>query len=354
MTDFLSKTFWSNTITEWLVALGAILICYVGARILLYVTNKIVKKYTEKTKTQLDDILIDMLEEPIAVAISIGGVFWAISYLNIPNPSTETILFKIALFSLVINITWMVARTADALITAYLVPLTEKTESSFDDQLVPIAQKGVKYTIWTLGVVLALDNLNFDIGAMIAGLGIGGLALALAAQDAVKNIFGGIMIFIDKPFKITDRIQIHGYDGIVEEVGLRSTRIRTLEGRLVTMPNSKFNDNEVTNVSSEPNRKVVLNLGLTYDTQPEQVEEAIQTLLEIASKNRDLITVENPIGFNAFGDFSLGVIFIYYIQKDQDILGVQTKMNLEILKTFNEKGLEFAFPTQTIFKKEMA
>lgn len=354
MTEFLSKTFWSNTISEWLVALAVILVCYIGARILLYVTNKVVKKYTEKTKTQLDDILIDMLEEPLAVAISLGGVFWAISYLNIPNPGTEKILFKIALFALVLNITWMIARTADALITAYLVPLTEKTESSFDDQLVPIAQKGVKYTIWTLGVVLALDNLDFDIGAMIAGLGIGGLALALAAQDAVKNIFGGIMIFIDKPFKITDRIQIHGYDGIVEEVGLRSTRIRTLEGRLVTMPNSKFNDNEVTNVTSEPNRKVVLNLGLTYDTSPENVEDAITTLKVIVDNNKDLIELDTPIGFNAFGDFSLGIIFIYYIKKDNDILGTQTKINLEILNTFNEKGLEFAFPTQTIFKKEMA
>ena len=352
--DFLTKTFWHNSISEWLIALSVILVCYIGARVLLFVTNKIVKKYTEKTKTKLDDILIDMLEEPIAVAITIGGIFWALEYLNIPNPSVEKFVFKLTLFALVLNVTWLIARTADALITTYLVPLTEKTESSFDDQLVPIAQKGVKYTIWTLGIVLALDNLNFDIGAMIAGLGIGGLALALAAQDAVKNIFGGIMIFIDKPFKIGDRIQIHGYDGIVEEVGLRSTRFRTLEGRLVTMPNSKFNDNEVTNVSSEPTRKVILNLGLTYDTSPENMQLAIDTLKEIAEKHQDIITVETPLGFNAFGDFSLGIIFVYYIQKEADILGTQTTINLEILSRFNEKGLEFAFPTQTIFKKEMA
>lgn len=353
MTEFLSKTFWYNSVAEWAVALGVILICYIGARILLFVTNKVVKKYTEKTKTLLDDILIDMLEEPLAVAITIGGLFWAISYLNIPNPNTESFFFKIALFMLVLNITWMIARTADALITAYLIPLTEKTESSFDDQLVPIAQKGVKYTIWILGIVLALDNLDFDIGAMIAGLGIGGLALALAAQDAVKNIFGGIMIFIDKPFKITDRIQIHGYDGIVEEVGLRSTRLRTLEGRLVTMPNSKFNDNEVTNVTSEPTRKVVLNLGLTYDTTPEKMSLAIDTLKEIAARHEAHIDVETPLGFNAFGDFSLGILFVYYIKKDEDILKVQTDINLDILNSFNEKGLEFAFPTQTIFKKEL-
>lgn len=351
--EFFEKDFWSNSILDWTIALGGILICYIGAKILLWVTNKIVKKYTEKTKTELDDILIDMLEEPIAVAITIGGFFWAVSYLNIPDPAVRNFLNKFLVFLLVIDFTWLVARTADALIEAYIVPMTEKSESEFDDQLLPIAKKGLKVVIWVLGMVLALDNLNVDIGAMIAGLGIGGLALALAAQDAVKNIFGGIMIFIDKPFKINDRVQIHGYDGTVEEVGLRSTRIRTLEGRLVTMPNSLFVDNEVTNVTSEPTRKVVLSLGLTYDATPEDIEKSLVLLDEIAQRNSDIIEPDTPKGFTTFGDFSLGITFVYYIQKDADVLGTQTKMHLDILKTFNENGLEFAFPTQTIYKKEL-
>lgn len=353
MTDFLTKTFWHNSILSWSIALGAILLCYVGAKILLWVTNKFVKKYTEKTKTQLDDILIDMLEEPIAVAITLGGFFWAVAYLNIPNPSVEKFAQKFLLFALVVDLTWLIARTADALLTTYLVPLTEKTESSFDDQLVPIVQKGIKAVIWILGIILALDNLNIDIGAMIAGLGIGGLALALAAQDAVKNIFGGIMVFIDKPFKINDRIQVHGYDGTVEEVGLRSTRIRTLEGRKVTMPNSLFVDNEVTNVTSEPTRKVVLSLGLTYDTTPEQIQKGLDLLTEITQRHNDIIEPETPKAFTTFGDFSLGITYVYYIKKEADIMNTQTVMHLDILSTFNQHGLEFAFPTQTIYKKEL-
>lgn len=353
MKDFLEKDFWHNSVLEWGVALGAILVAYIGAKLLLWVTNKVVKKYTEKTKTQLDDLLIDMLEEPIAVAITIGGLFWAVGYLNIPDPDVRNFFDKFLIFMLVVDLTWLVARTADALIQTYLVPITEKSESSFDDQLLPIVQKGLKAVIWILGVILALDNLNVDIGAMIAGLGIGGLALALAAQDAVKNIFGGIMVFIDKPFKINDRVQVHGYDGTVEEVGLRSTRIRTLEGRRVTMPNSLFVDNEVTNVTSEPNRKVVLSLGLTYDTTPENIEKALSLLTEIAQRNADIIEPDTPMGFTAFGDFSLGITFVYFIQKGADVLGTQTKMHLDILKTFNENGLEFAFPTQTIFKKDL-
>lgn len=351
--DFLEKDFWSNSILDWAVALGAILLCYIGAKVLLWVTNKFVKKYTEKTKTILDDILIDMLEEPIAVAITIAGFFWAVSYLNVPDPDVKNFLHKFLIFLLVIDMTWLVSRTSDALIQAYIVPMTEKSDSSFDDQLLPIVQKGLRAVVWILGIILALDNLDVDIGAMIAGLGIGGLALALAAQDAVKNIFGGIMVFVDKPFKITDRIQIHGYDGTVEEVGLRSTRVRTLEGRLVTMPNSLFVDNEVTNVTSEPTRKVVLSLGLTYDATPADIEKSLVLLDEIAARNASLIEEGTPKGFTTFGDFALGVTFVYYIRKDADIMETQTKMHLDILKTFNENGLEFAFPTQTVYKKEL-
>ncbi len=121
----------------------------------------------------------------------------------------------------------------DAVVEEYVVPIAEKSESDFDDQVLPIMRKGIRAVIWIMGIIIGMDNLGIDITAMIAGLGIGGLALALAAQDMVKNIFGGIMIFLDKPFKIGERIQIDGFDGTVEEVGLRSTRVRTLEGRLL-------------------------------------------------------------------------------------------------------------------------
>ena len=164
-------------------------------------------------------------------------------------------------------------------------------------------------------VVIGLDNIGFDITAMIAGLGIGGLALALAAQDSVKNIFAGIMIFLDKPFKIKDRIKIDGHDGVVEEVGLRSTRIRTLEGRIVTIPNCTFTDNSVINVTSQPALKVKINLGLTYDTSEDDMQKAINILQDIV-KNQDAITDDYAAGFNGFGDFSLNILFIYYVRPE--------------------------------------
>ena len=352
--DFLNKIYYHNTILEWLIALGIILGGVVVAKLLYWFTSAVMKKITAKTKTKLDDLLIDKLEKPVIFIVIIAAYYWAISYLNFPNNGLENLLVKLAAFALVIDITWMISRILDAVVEEYVVPLAEKSESDFDNQVLPIMRKGIRAVIWIIGIIIGMDNLGIDITAMIAGLGIGGLALALAAQDMVKNIFGGIMIFLDKPFKIGERIQIDGFDGTVEEVGLRSTRVRTLEGRLLIINNSTFSDNTVVNVSAEHTRKVVLNLGMTYDTTPEKMQRSMDILKEIVIAHPAIETEDASIGFNAYGDFALGILFVYRIKKAGDILQTQTEINLEILNRFNAEGLEFAFPTQTIFKKEMA
>ena len=262
-------------------------------------------------------------------------------------------LEKVAYFSLVIDFTSIISRIFDAIISEVIMPLTEKSESEFDDQLIPVIRKGIRAIMWVLGIIIGLDNIGIDITAMIAGLGIGGLALALAAQDSIKNIFAGIMIFLDKPFRMKDRIQINGFDGVVEDVGIRSTRIRTLEGRIVTIPNSTFTDNSVINVASQPALKVVLNLGLTYDTDEKGMQKGIDILRQIVADSSDILTEDCSIGFKDFGDFSLGILFIYYVKPEAHWLDSQNSINMQILKRFNDAGLEFAFPTQTIFKKEM-
>ena len=160
------------------------------------------------------------------------------------------------------------------------------------------------------------------------------------------------MVFLDKPFTINDRIKVNGMDGFVEEIGVRSTRLRTLEGRLITVPNAQFSDNAVENVTLEPTRKVVNTLGLTYDTTPEEMEKAMKILRTIILANPK-VTDEPLISFNTWGDFSMGILVIYYIRETDDILVAQSEINLEILKQFNAEGLEFAFPTQTIYKKEL-
>ncbi len=348
MREILSKQYYLNTVEDWLIAAIYIAGGIVVAKFLYWVIGKTIKRATEKTKTRLDDILIDMLEEPIIFAIAIFGFYLGMESLN-KTEAVADFIHKVYHVLIIINATWLVVRIINALVEEYLVPMSQKTESDLDDHLLPVIKKVVTIGLWSVGIIVALNNAGYDVAALIAGLGIGGIALAMAAKNFVENIFGGITVFTDKPFLIKDRIKINDYDGIVEDIGIRSTKIRTLEGRLVTLPNFFFIGNAVENVSSEPTRKVVLELGLTYDTSPEQMGKAMQILKEIANSHSDLITEDTLISFTTFGDFSLGITFIYYIKKEADIFNTQSIMNTDILAKFNEAGLEFAFPTQTLY-----
>jgi MscS family membrane protein len=313
MNEFFAREFYYNTVGQWAISLAIIVGTLVAAKIVYWVFGKIMKKLTSKTKTRLDDLMVDMLEEPIVLVITIAGVWFALNRMTFPDKMQEwinTVYWVI----ITLTVAWLIARLVDALIKEYVVPLTQKTEGDLDDQIIPILRKAIRATIWILGIVIALNNAGYNIGALLAGLGIGGLALAMAAKDTVANIFGGITIFTDKPFKINDRVKIGGFDGTITEIGIRSTRLKTLENRIVTIPNSKFTDGMVENVSSEPHRKVVLKLGVTY-----------------------------------FGDSALGILFIYYIKKGDDIMGSQTVVNMEIKKRFEALEIDMAFPTQTVY-----
>ncbi|PCI96542.1 MAG: transporter [Flavobacteriales bacterium] len=347
MKEFLARELYHNSIGDWGISLLIILGAIVAGKILYWFFGNIIKKITDKTKTKIDDIIVDMIEEPIVLALAIIGMWYGLHRLEF-SEEWHQFMRNVYHILIAINVTWLIARLVDAVIQEYIVPLAEKTESSLDDQIIPVVRKVLRSVIWILGIILALNNAGYDVGALIAGLGIGGLALAMAAKDSVANIFGGIMIFTDKPFKVGDRIKINGFDGTISEVGIRTSRMITLEGRLVTIPNSLFTGDMVENVSAEPCRKVVLNLGLTYDMKAEQMEKGIELLKEIAKTNNN-VNDDYLVSFNSFGDFSLGILFVYYIKSGSDNLDTQTAINLEILKQFGANDLDMAFPTQTIY-----
>ena len=345
--SFWDKVYFGNSVWIWLASLlGIVASCLLG-RTIYWVFSKTIKAFTSKTKNSLDDLVVDLIEKPIIAALIATGIYFSLNILTLPGLAESTISKAFAV-AVTFIAAWLIARFFEAFYRNVMVPWAKKTDNDLDDQLLPIIRTGIRSVIWIMAVIIGLSNAGYNVGAMLAGLGIGGLALAMAAKDTVSNVFGGFTIFTDKPFKVGERIQVSNVDGTVVEIGLRSTRIKTLDGRIVTMPNSKFADSAVENISSEPSRKIVLNLGLTYDTTPEQINEAIETLKEIASKNSSI--EENIVtSFNGFGDFALNVLFVYYITKGEDIAQTQTDMNLEILKCFNEKKLEFAFPTQTLY-----
>jgi MscS family membrane protein len=341
------QIFYGNTLRNWLISLLII----VGALILnkgfVLINKHVIKKLTAKTKNRLDDILFQMLESPVLLGITLFAIWIAAKRLDL-NPSFEAFVRKAYSLLIVINITWFIVRFVNALIEEYLQPIAnDPNNKRIDNNILPLIRRSLLGVIWSLGVVMALNNVGVNVGTLIASLGIGGLAFALAAQDTIKNIFGGITIFSDRPFRIGDRIIVNGFDGIVEDIGIRSIRLRTLERKLVTIPNYKIVDSFVENVSAEPMRRNLVKLGLTYDTTPEKMNQAIAILKNMPATITGM-DKEVYVFFSDFADSSMIITFIYFIKKQSDITETISEVNMEILRTFNTAGLSFAFPTQTI------
>ena len=350
MEEFLSYDLWGNPVQEWLITFAFFVGSIALAKFLYWTFGRIFKSLASRTKTKLDDILINMLEEPIVFAIVIIGMWWGYDHLDF-GEGVQVWVQRIFRILIAINITWLIVRLVDAIMSEFLIPYAEKSDGSMN-QVMPVIRKTTKALIWILGTLLALNNAGYDVGALLAGVGIGGLAMAMAAKDFVANIFGGITVFIDKPFVFGDRIKIDGHDGFVRDIGIRTTKIQTLRGRYITVPNHKFTDSYVENVTSEPNRKMKVTLGLTYDTSHESVKQAKEILEEIAAKHNQTENDYN-VWFESFGDFSLNLSMIYYIAKDGDVFQVPNEVNLEILDRFNAAGLDFAFPTQTVYHSSL-
>ncbi len=347
MNLFLEKLYYQNSLKSWGISLLIILLSFLGGRALFWFFKKFVRKIISKSKLRIDDILIQSAETPLVAFIVNYGIYFGVSRLKLPT-RLDHFVHNFFIGIATMCVTWFCVRFIKNIFDVYLSPMVKKTENQLDDQLLPVLKKGSIIIIWILGGVVALNNAGLDVGALVAGMGIGGLALAMAAKDTLSNFFGGITIFTDRTFKLGDRVKLNGFEGIVEEIGLRSTRLRTLEGRIVTIPNAKFTESIIENVTLEPSRKIIQKLGLTYSTDVKQLKMAQEILKKLAD---DDFRTENKsiISFSEFADSSLVLTFIYYIKRGEDIFQVMNDINFAILENFNQSGLDFAFPSQSIY-----
>ena len=238
-------------------------------------------------------------------------------------------------------------------IAVWLRGLSEKTASKLDDMLVPLVCKSLRGTIIILVLVqIATELSDKPVTSLIAGLGVGGLAIGFAAQDSIKNIFGSVMIFGDRPFELGDRIVVDGHDGPVESVGFRSTRIRTLDGHLVTIPNGELANKTIQNIGKRPHIRRIMNVTITYDTPPEKVDRAVEIIKEILENHEGMRPDLPPrVFFNDFNDVSLNIFVIYWYHPPDywGFCAFNERVNSQLLRRYNEEGIEFAFPTQTLF-----
>ncbi len=235
---------------------------------------------------------------------------------------------------------------------------TGKTKTKMDDMMAPMVRKSLRVVIVVLALVQVAQILSDKpITSILAGLGVGGLAVALAAQETIKNFFGSLVIFADKPFELGERVVVGGHDGTIEEVGFRSTRIRTLDGHLVTVPNGELANQMIQNIGKRPFIKRVMNVTITYDTPPEKVQQAVDILKELLDNHEGMDPEFPPrVFFNDFNDCSLNILVIYWYHPPAywDYLAFAEKLNMELLRRYNEAGIEFAFPTQTLYVNNLS
>jgi MscS family membrane protein len=235
---------------------------------------------------------------------------------------------------------------------AWMTHRASQSESKLDDMLAPIIAKSLTATIVVLTVVQIAQILSGkEVTSILAGLGIGGLAFALAAQDTIKNLFGSMVLLADRPFEVGDRVIVDSTDGTVETVGMRSTRVRTLAGHLVTIPNGELANKSIENVSKRPHIRRIFNITITYDTPPAKVREA-KAILEDIMKDHEGMDPEFPprVFFNDFQSSALNLFCIYWYHPADwwAYLALTERINMAILERFNEVGIDFAFPTQTL------
>lgn len=228
---------------------------------------------------------------------------------------------------------------------------TSKTPSTFDDQLVPFASKALKILVIVLGFLTVLQSFGLNVMSLLAGLGLGGLALALAAQDTAANLFGSITILFDRPFQVGDWVKIKDTEGTVEEIGFRSTRLRTFYNSLITIPNSIMAKENIDNMGARPARRVRQTLGLTYETSPEKIEEFCDRVRYLIKTDEKVIPETAIVHFNNYNASSLDVLVNFHLRvyTGPEELAHQQKIFIEILKIAAELKVDFAYPTQTVY-----
>lgn len=341
-----------NHPAQWLEAALILLVGWLLGKGLSWLGATIFRRLAARTTNTVDDELVHTLRKPLVALITLVSMAWSYQRLSTPTLMDRWMerFFHVAM---ALAVTWALVRVLDTLLSALLRSRTQRTEDPSSVQFIPVVRSSMKVLLWGLGFVVALNNAGYDVGALLAGIGIGGLALAMAAKDTLANIFGGVTVFTDKPFRVGDRIRLNGYDGIVEEVGIRSTRIRTSEGPRVVVPNTKFTDSILENVSQEPSRRVRHELGLVYDTPNAKIEEAIMLLRAVVKDHVADLETEHAAYFSTFKDSSLTLVFIYHIRKGKEIFNVQTRVHLDVLARFRAAGLEFAYPTSVQYTAEL-
>ena len=316
--------------------------------ILRILESRLLREVPEEQR-EFRESLVKLARTPLKLALFTLIIWLAAQLFQEVIPGAVQSLVR-ALVVILVGIAslYFLLRLIDTLV-AYFKPKVARTESKMDDNLLHVARVTLRAFTVIVIVLVVLQNLDIDITGLVAGLGIAGLAVALAAQETLSNIFGAVTIFIDRPFRVGDAVSVEGFTGSIEDIGLRSTRLRTYDGTLVTLPNSVVASANIDNFAARPTRRTNFTIGVTYDTSYEKLQKAVEILREVMANHPG--TAQSRAYFNSYGDYSLNILANHWCQylDYEEYLKCIEEINFEIKQRFEAEGIEFAFPSQTLY-----
>jgi small-conductance mechanosensitive channel len=344
--DFLQSTFYGNTLQTWGIAILVAVVTLLVLRLLVRMAAGRARALSEKTETRLDDLIAGLLAGTKSFFLLLIGVYAAALTLTLPDRVRE-LIDSIAVIALIMQGgIWVTAAVA------FFLEAYRRDKLSEDAAAVTtISALGFvsKLVVWSVVLLLTLDNLGVDITTLVTGLGVGGIAVALAVQNVLGDLFASLSIVLDKPFVIGDFLIIGEFMGRVEKIGLKTTRLRSLSGEEVVFSNNDLLNSRIRNYGRMFERRVVFSIGVTYQTPREKLR-LIPEILTAAVEAQEQVRFDRA-HFKAYGDFSLNFETVYYVLVPDysAYMDIQQSINLIIHERFEEEGIEFAYPTQTLF-----
>ena len=359
-TEFLLTEILGNTIRDYSWFLGAVLLGFIFKRLISkYLSHLLFKVVGKKGAIVGADKFDALLTKPIGFCIMLSILYLGSSHIEYPSVWNLAKENEVGLrmliskgFSLiyVYSIFWIILKVID-FIGLILNKRAEETENKMDDQLIPFIIEIVKIITYIFALIVVMRNIfEVDITALATGIGIGGLALAMASKESLENLLGSFTIFFDQPFTVGDIVTVGSVTGVVEKVGFRSTRIRTFDKSLVTVPNKKMIDAELDNLGLRPVRRVKFNIGLTYETSPHQIKAIVTDIQEMINLH-EKTNQEGRVRFQEFGASSLDIMVMYFVDstKWEDLINVKEDVNYKIMDIVKRHNSDFAFPSTTVY-----
>lgn len=311
---------------------------------------KLLEKITSKTRNNIDSQIVKVIKEPVDYLFIVIGLKISTDYVNFSN-NFQAYLDHIIKSFFIFVLFWTIYRTITPISMLILKSHEKLKGKELGKDLANLIVKAVQIVIIALSIITILQEWGYNITGFLASLGLVGMAIALAAKDTVANLFGSLVIFSDKPFKIGDWIKTNSVEGIVEVVGIRSTKVRTFAQALVSVPNATLANEPILNWSKMGKRRIKMTIGLTYSTTSSQMETILKDMRKMLNKHKDIHKETIFIHFTDFQDSSLG-IFCYFFTKTTnwgEYMEIKEDINLKIMHIVESNGSSFAFPSRSIY-----